>query len=186
MRPRFTITHLLIATTVAAFAICWSVDLQRQFALAHLRTVGAEIQFDSSGQPTRVRLRTGDDADVAVLSRLTAVEEVNLAYCSITDEAVGYLSRLPNLKTLYLYRNTPEGRGNLNLNSNRLTDQSLDTLSKIDSLREVYLWDNDFTESGIRKLSALPNLKILGFRGPRITDESTHRLAQDFPGVTFQ
>jgi hypothetical protein len=136
--------------------------------------------------------KSASDDDVRLLSYMLQLRELNLAYCfNISDEAVKYLTTLPNLQVLYLYRNDPTEHNNFTrgtidlLSQPRITDKSLEYLSTMKSLRKLYLWDNDFSDLGVTQLQKLKRLEILEFRSPKISPEAIRALRMALPTTSI-
>jgi Leucine-rich repeat (LRR) protein len=75
----------------------------------------------------------------------------------ITDEGMSTLSRLDNLKTLYL-------------NSDEVTDAGIEHLASLDDLEDLYLRCPRATVGGLKHLAELPRLRQLDVEGIRVQE----------------
>lgn len=103
---------------------------------------------------------------------------VSLVSSGITDEVLYHISKMENLKTLFLQKTNINGSGIvhllnlkelevLNLSFTKVDDKSALDLLKIPNLREVYLMHTNATPEMIKALQAYkPTLKILVEEGP--------------------
>lgn len=130
------------------------------------------------------------DDEVARLLDVRSVREVNLAYCyDISDDAVAYVAKMPNLRDLDLYRNDPSENFNwapedYDLKTQgRITDTSLEYLSRSKTLEDLGLWDNDFTDLGLDYLANLKSLRKVDARSPRFTQAGIDRFKKALPNA---
>jgi hypothetical protein len=76
------------------------------------------------------------------------LEELALAYCSITDKALAHIQQMPSLKCL-------------NLNFTGVSDDGVDDLCRITTLEDILIGDTGITPEGARRLTeAFPNARI--------------------------
>jgi uncharacterized protein (TIGR02996 family) len=92
------------------------------------------------------------------LERLVYLEDLDLAYASITDATLHRIARLTSLHRLQLIGGT-------------FTDAGLEQLRGLRQLEELRLgFCRDLTNAGLHHLSVLTSLKVLSVGGPGISD----------------
>ncbi|HUG67584.1 MAG TPA: hypothetical protein VMM76_07525 [Pirellulaceae bacterium] len=130
------------------------------------------------------------DDGVRHIKDVRTVRAVNLAYCfDISDQAIQYLTALPNLRVLELYANDPIERNNFVpiefdlTKQGQITETSLEYIGRIRSLEELSLWDDDYSDRGIMQLSHLPELRYVFLRSSRVTEAGIARLQQALPNT---
>ncbi len=107
---------------------------------------------------------TISDPAVAVLTDvLPQVEELDLSFSKITDNATADLAKLPKLTTLYL-------------NDTEITDAALAPLAQSKSINVLFLNGTKVTDNGIAALSDLTTLEHLELRDTRVTEMGAQRL----------
>lgn len=106
------------------------------------------------------------------------ISRVSMTSAGLQDDALYYLSQMPNLRVLYLQKNSLNGSGLvhlarldqlevLNLSFNKIDDKSAIDLLKIPNLKTVYLYRTNTSLQVIEALSKYkPELKILLEEGP--------------------
>ncbi len=130
---------------------------------------------------------------LAVLARLSLLEELDLGGKYISDAGLVHLAKLPSLRYLMLYgenfsdaglahlKNIPSLQI-LNLAHLPITDEGLQHLSGQTSLENLSLYNTEVTDRGLVYLKSMPSLKKLSInkRGKKgqITDAGMVHLAQ--------
>jgi hypothetical protein len=94
---------------------------------------------------------------------LARITELRLPGPHVTDESIGNIKNLPNLK-------------HLDLANSRVTDKSLENLKDLGRLRSVDLTDTAITDKGLGHLKDCKNLEALILQNTKITDEGTAAL----------
>lgn len=88
---------------------------------------------------------------------------LNLSHTGVTDQQMGPISRLRNLRLLYLNNTkvTDEGLSKisplselrwLSIVGTRATDKSVETFVKLKNLTTIFLYESDLSDEGVRKL----------------------------------
>lgn len=135
-------------------------------------------------------LRTDDD--LRILQGKTSIEEIDLARSSITDNAIQYLVKIPNLTKLILSRtnvtsltglNQAKKIQSLDLNSTNVTDAAVDNVVGIRGLKELYLGKTKITDRGVEKLTHLSQLKVLTLKQSPQLGTATIRALKKMPGL---
>lgn len=99
------------------------------------------------------------DAGIADLAEIKSLEYLDWP-CKVTDEALGYLAQLSNLK--HLKTSMPDG--------------GLEQLTKLKSLEELSIGGSGVTDEDMSHIAKLTNLKHLALFGCAITDEGLAKL----------
>lgn len=187
-------------TVIATMLAAWRYDRQqlaseieiheRQRLACIALNRRANVGFDDRGRPTSVDFGWHcEDQQLTLVQDLPTLREVNLSNClHISDRAIENLLYLPELEVLNLSRNNPNWvdqfkEGIDMTNQPRITDKALETIAKIQSLKELYIRDNQFSDEGIMRLRALPNLKRLEFRSKRISEATAVELRRALPNT---
>jgi len=107
----------------------------------------------------------------------------------ITNSGLGYISRLPSLKRLYIKNSRITNSGlrhlsnlptleELEISNCRINDEGLAHLAKLPSLTYLMLWSETFSDRGIAYLKDIGSLKIVHLGGvPGITDAGVEYLS---------
>jgi hypothetical protein len=122
---------------------------------AALPQLGANLTKGKSGAISGVRLDEGraTDATLALLAKVSTLEQLDLHHCSITDEGLAHLAGLTNLREL-------------NLSDCEFTDAGLSLLSGLVNLESLNL-ASSFGDSpqikgpGLAALSGMKKLRVL-------------------------
>ncbi len=120
----------------------------------------------------------GDRTVAKLLSYAELFSKVSLPGSEITDDALFYLSKMPNLRQLYIPKTAIEGEGlvylkdlkqleSLNLSFTMLTNTGILSLTYLTTLKEVYLFDHQVDSTVLKALDGhLDEVKILVEEGP--------------------
>jgi endonuclease YncB( thermonuclease family) len=141
----------------------------------------------------RIHFRGGKltDAGLAALSPLSALEELDIASCPISDAGLASLKSFPRLKKLSLPEN-PSNAGLAHVShlaeleeltlihwrGNPVTDAGLAHLSGLRRLRRLTLRKLAISDAGWTQLAGLEELKVLSMYGIPVTDAGARNLAQ--------
>jgi len=140
-------------------------ELTAKQAMQKLKAAGAGIAGELGDNRITVSLASVNVGDEAAewLTRLPAVEQVDLSGTKITDGGVAKLSAISRLEFLNLSQ-TPIGNASLSklarlpklqylvLNGTRISDQGLDELSNYPALKGVSLTETEVTPEGVASL----------------------------------
>jgi thiol-disulfide isomerase/thioredoxin/Leucine-rich repeat (LRR) protein len=131
-----------------------------------------------------------NDVAMEYFSRIRPLEELHLQYTNVTDEGLGYLKGLPNLKSLVLPPGTTnKGLANLkgldsieklHISDTQITDEGLLYLKDIKSLKSLAVSSNLMTGKGLIHLKEMPSLESLEVSLSMINDASLANL-EDLP-----
>ena len=108
------------------------------------------------------------DANVAHLSALTSLEDLDLSETRVTDAGLEHLSTLTSLRIL-------------NLSGTLVTDAGLEYLSTLTSIQDLNLSGTLVTDAGLEHLSALTSLNWLDLRETQVTDAAVTTLRKGLP-----
>jgi len=111
-----------------------------------------------------------DDYHLQYLSRLTRLEEIDLANTLITSDGIHHLERLPRLKIL-------------SLAGTEVDDIGLECVSQITSLQMLILDGTGITDRGIIHLTRLKNLTEISLSNTAITDATLELLGRRLPDL---
>ncbi|HUW61477.1 MAG TPA: carboxypeptidase regulatory-like domain-containing protein [Candidatus Bathyarchaeia archaeon] len=129
------------------------------------------------------------DADLAYLSHLTGLRNVELPNTSIGNEGLWYLQDLTGLTRLNLNSTQVTDQGlaylsnmtqmqELILNRTNVSDAGMAHLADMANLRYLDLWQANLTDEGLQQLSNLQNLELLGIEDTLVTDAGMQYLAE--------
>ncbi len=135
-----------------------------------------------------------DDAGLAELANLTALEQLILLGSRITGTGLKPLANLKQLKTLTLANSPFDDDGaealrglsaieSLDLSTTKITDRSLDAIATLAKLRMVTLDDTSVTADGLLKLRDLKQLSSISVVGVKLSAEELARLRAAMPEV---
>ena len=115
-----------------------------------------------------------EDSSLSVLSSIkNNISHINFTSTNITDKAMAFVAKTPNLVYLNLRNTQITDRGialiaklehleYLNIVSTEITDKSVNVIANLKTLQSVYVYNSGITEKGIQLLQfALPNAKIV-------------------------
>ncbi|WP_442484489.1 leucine-rich repeat domain-containing protein [Aeoliella sp. SH292] len=125
------------------------------------------------------------DDDVALLSKMTWVEDLDLSYNPLTDKSLEYIGKMKDLKALRLAQTKIDGNGlgqlqdlphlrKLHLSGTKIDDKALDELAKITSIEEISLTNTAVSAEGLMKLTSLHRLRLLAFPEEQVFGDSSH------------
>ncbi len=142
--------------------------------LKHLELISCPNITGSGYEHVHIGLRvlncqgrsSGNDADLASLTRFSNLEELNLSYTNIGDDALLHVGQMAALRTL-----------NLKMTRN-VTDKGLSHLSELDDLYRFSVSGRLLTDSSLRHLHAMKNLAFLRFYGSNISDAGLKHIGQ--------
>ena len=120
--------------------------------------------------------------DLAFITKLTGLEDLNLPSPSVDDAGLGYLAGLHNLKRLDISSTRVAGVGLmavsqlpsleiLSLFGTAIRDQGLAYLSSFASLQVLSLGATSITDSGLQRLQYIPNLLSISLEETNITND---------------
>lgn len=110
-------------------------------------------------------------AQVALLSQIKSLEELDLVTHELRDGQLRPLCELPHLRSLTLF-------GGGRLPSDGLTGASVEELVKCKELRTLYLYGPVMSRTSLERLTALSELEELGFDSEDARDEGFPCLAK--------
>ena len=120
---------------------------------------GLEAKLTASDAATGDLFGCCSDIDVdTVVAACEQLQWLDLSFTQVTDEGVGSMRNLKNLRQLSLERT-------------RVTDNSLDMIASFSELEELDLSGTAVTDAGVAKLARLQNLKVLWLTNTTVTDE---------------
>jgi lactate permease len=133
-------------------------------AAAELERLGGTV-FQRSGRIVEVNLNRTRiaDADLKLLSGLSALTDLSLEETAIGDAGLAHVSGLKELRWLNLYRT-------------RVGDAGLAHLKTLTKLEHLPLGETRISDPGLAHLGAISSLKYLGLRGDRVTDAGLRHL----------
>jgi len=133
--------------------------------IAELGLDPSEIHRNEKGQVTRIVVTKTRVTDGLLkrLPRLRYLRYLWLAGSPVSDQGMRSLSRLPNLRDLFLNRTNVTGTGAVHLQA----------LSKLERL---VLSDAPVNDRGLASVASLKHLRILQLDGTRITDAGASHL----------
>jgi internalin A len=160
--------------------------------------IGGAVIRDAQGAVTGVDLRGTwvTDTDLRRLTRLPALNYLNLSLTHITDQGMQELKALRGIVELNLYFAeyvTDEGLAaikewkklrKLNVHGTKISDTTLEHISGITTLESVNVGSAMLTDVGLERLTTLPNLKELTMGGNELGDAGLQALRQ-IPTLTY-
>jgi len=170
--PRFGLNTFLFVITIFCVVLGWRVNRaqQQKRAAAMIWGVGVfgydfevtedgEFTGGDSQVPLALRRFLGQDffhnITIVTLGETYFVPNANgtaISYWPVTDEHLGQLKHLPELKTLRILPQLP--------------DDSIERLAQLDSLTTVVLRNNSPTDDGVKKLKTIrPYLDVQALAG---------------------
>jgi hypothetical protein len=148
--------------------------LHRCFYIDRMLKRGAETRLNGEGDPYFLALRGPQfkDRDLTLLKTIPSLERVHLKGSAVTDVGMASLADVDQLVEV-------------DLSGTRITNEAISELSRISSLRTLVLDHcTALSVSGLRKLSALPELRSLSLIGVPLTYRELLQLDQQLAGVT--
>jgi len=159
-----------------------------------------------------LRNTPADDGCMPHISHLTGLRVLNLGRTNITSKGIrfiknmksleclyasekiangglGYISRLPSLKRLYIKKSSLTNSGlrhlsnlptleELEIGEGKINDEGLAHLVKLPSLTYLMIWGETFSDKGMAHLKDIPSLRILHLGSvPAITDVGVEHLS---------
>ena len=181
-------------------------DSNDTVAIAKLRDIGAFLEFDAGRKLIKVSLSgagprkgrpRGTEETVKWVSSEPTVEFLDLAWSSVTNDALKSIGQMPNIRSLNLNftQITDEGIGHLKtatslehlwLHSTQLTDVGLEELKQLTKLRMLDLSKTQITDAGLSSLETLTNLEALDLRETNTTEAQVDDLRQKLPKVKIK
>ncbi|UCD51842.1 MAG: sigma-70 family RNA polymerase sigma factor [Phycisphaerales bacterium] len=140
--------------------------------LRKLRSLSLSMwqEVDRTGKSHEVTYDTLRDSDLACLSGLTELEDLNLVGRGLTDAGLAHLARLTKLKHLQLSGGP------------KVTDTSLRHLARMRRLDSLMIHDCRIGEHGLTYLHPLKTLHIIRLRSSvPISDQAVFRLRTELP-----
>lgn len=121
------------------------------------------------------RLWAGDTfiANLAPISNLTALEDLDLHGTAIRDDSVPHLARLKKLRRL-------------DLQGTSITDAAIDTLSQLTELESLNLYRTQISNAGLARLARLTRLRDIDVRYTRVTASGYEALRAALPRARIQ
>lgn len=143
----------------------------------------------------------GSDADLVHLQHLYNLQAVYfIIQVPTSDEGLRHISRLENLRTLYLGETLVTDKGLVHLQAlsrlaelhlrvrhgaEQFTDAGLATVAMLPRLEKLYLYGPGFTDAGLAHLKGVKTLRTLNAYDTRITAEALTKLRGDLPGLSY-
>jgi hypothetical protein len=109
-----------------------------------------------------------NDANLATIREITALNHLDLSWTAITDAGLEHLKGLTEL-------------GTLKLEGTRVTDVGLGHLKELTQLEELDLSGTQITDAGLEELTGLAQLNKLHIKGTRVTKDGARRLQMTCP-----
>jgi len=161
----------------------------------------ARYKINASGRLIEVSIDDGadlTDADVALFGRLGDLRTLRILNCRILNDAmVDQLTGLGDLSTLALTNSAITDTGverlvqafpnliDLDLSSNtNLTGAALKSIAGLGKLERLTLLQNRFNDLNTRRLSKLPELRVLDLRGNMEAGDMTMEVVGKLPHLT--
>jgi hypothetical protein len=147
------------------------IQAEKQARKALLK-LGARWELDSTGRITGVKWISNpehlrfSDADLVWLRSLTAIRELDLSYCHITDDGLASIKDLTSLRRIDLY-------------GTQVTDDGLKHLDKMQQLDKLVMGSKTFTDRAFVHIVKHPSLTLLNLNDSRVTDSgitSLHKM----------
>ena len=137
-----------------------------------------------------------DDAGLATLANLSALEEFDLTSSKITGTGLKALASLKQLKTLALPGAPSQTKGprrcagfsaleSLSLAGTKITDRALDAIASLPRLMVLSLDKTAITVDGLLKLRDSKELSEVSIGGVKLSDDDKARLRAAMPEVHF-
>ncbi len=199
-RFQFRLLSLLVLMVAVAVPCEWlaaEISLARRQseavkAITNLNgTVWYDCRFNADGNPTAGANRHRDDwlSDLFGADFVARADVVWLTGRNVTDAELECLSRLPELRVLYLWDTHVTGPGlahltgltkldRLHLEGTKVSDASLDHVVRLARLRVLNLDGAGITDAGLEQLAGLDRLEVLRLDDNEITDDGLERLAR--------
>ncbi|MHC4397246.1 MAG: leucine-rich repeat domain-containing protein [Planctomycetota bacterium] len=128
---------------------------------------------------------------LAVLEKLSSLEELMLGGKRIGDDGLVHLAKLPRLSYLSLWGEGFSDAGLAHLKNvpslkilhighlRQITDKGLAHLSDLSNLERLSMhWNENITDKGVKYLSKMKSLKHLDIRNSQVTDKGLAQLAE--------
>jgi hypothetical protein len=145
-------------------------DARRLSVLADLKSAGARVSADESGQIIAVDLAQTSvtDVDLVSLTQLPQLRELNLRETLVSDAGVATVARLSDLEFL-------------GLTGTLVTDAGLVHLPALHRLRFLTLGHTIITDAGLDVLAGCERLEALNLKGTAVTAEGIARFQEVRP-----
>ncbi len=168
------------------------------FLLALFNPIDRAVEVkDPAGRVVELDLTSSwvTDAEMARVSRLTALRKLDLSQTKVTDAGLRALRDLPDVRELslrYAEYITDDGLANLarwkrleklDLRGARVTSKVFEHLAPLTSLRELDLGFTEINDDGFEALLGLEKLRKLSIGGNRLTGQCLLLLKQ-LPALT--
>jgi acetyl esterase len=124
-----------------------------------------------------------DDRGMAAVAQIQQLREFRTWHTYQTQAGNGFLTRLPELKTLWLGQRLRRYDGGPNAVS--LDDSTLDVLVQLTKLESLTLDEARLSRTALERLQALPRLKKLELRRIDISADDVAALRSALPSVTI-
>ena len=128
---------------------------------------------------------------LAVLAKLSSLEELSLTGSRIGDDGLVHLAKLPSLRYLMLYGENFSDAGMAHLKNvpslkilnlahlKQITDEGVEYLSGLENIENVtFYWNENITNKGAVYLSRMKSLKKLDIAHSRINDDGLAHLSK--------
>lgn len=120
------------------------------------------------------------DQGIENLSRLVALESLNLGGTGVTGAGLNAIANLKSLKNLVLENTSIDDSGlavlanlgnleTLNLANTKVTDAGLESLKALTKLKSLNLMGTKITDAGLESLKTLTQLEALSLDGTKVT-----------------
>lgn len=145
-------------------------DERRRAALADLKSAGARVSADETGRIIAVDLAQTavTDADLASLTELPQLRELNLRETLVSDAGVATVAQLDDLEFL-------------GLTGTLVTDAGLVHLPALHQLRFLTLGHTIITDAGLDLLADCERLEAVNLKGTAVTAEGIARFLERRP-----
>ncbi len=163
----FKLVHfsaMILALGWAFAAIVQGQQPDERSAIAHLRSIGVELEYDNGHVVGVDFLRSSSsDSDAAYLASLKSLRSINFGQRKFSDNALKHLVGLENLRSV-------------NLSLCPVTDRGLETLTGNRNIEHLDLTGTDITD--LKPLGQFEKLKTLELAHCLVTDAQLVHLSQ--------
>jgi mono/diheme cytochrome c family protein len=147
-------------------------------AIAALAKPGIKVRPIAAGTNwRRADLRSAADKvtpeDLALLGRISTLQELNLAGTPLRDSDLASFAALKNLTVLHV-ENTP------------ITDAALAEMGKLQNLRYLNLFGTAVTDAGLKQIAGLKELRAIYVAGTKVTAAGLRELQRKLPQLQIE
>ena len=193
--PGYALPVKILLILLCAFPA--AAELSRVEALAAIERLGGVVTADGAlVRKVDLSKTATADADLAILAALPELLELDLRFTKVTDDGVGQVARLKNLRFLNLFRTVVSDRGLQQLSSlteldtlliggTKITSGGLAALRPLSHLRKVSVFDTAVDDAGVEHLKSIASLRVLLIGKSKITENGSAALTASIPELSF-